>query len=279
MDRHPRAGRGRTERQQGVERRAFALRHPRVVAAGRGEARGCSPARDSRITAEGVVIVKAQRYRSQDKNRDDALARLQELVDAAATVPRARKADETDARIAAPARRQQGEARPGQGRRAAASSIERVDDGAAATSPRSPAGRWSTTASAPRRSGKARATMTCARTSPRCCRPSKGAPPFAILDFGCGPGRDLKTFADLGHAPVGLEGAAPFADMARAHSGCEVWQQDFLALDLPAERFDGVFANAALFHVPTRGAAARAARVACGAEAARRAVQFESARQ
>ena len=38
--------------------------------------------------------------------------------------------------------------------------------------------------------------------------------------------------------------------MARAHSGCEVWQQNFLALDLPAGRFDGVFANASLFHVP-----------------------------
>ena len=48
--------------------------------------------RDARITAEGIVIVKAQRYRSQDKNREDALARLQELVDAAAVVPRTRKA-------------------------------------------------------------------------------------------------------------------------------------------------------------------------------------------
>ena len=48
--------------------------------------------RDARITSEGVVIVKGQRYRSQDKNREDALARLQELVDAAAIVPRARKA-------------------------------------------------------------------------------------------------------------------------------------------------------------------------------------------
>ena len=47
--------------------------------------------RDARITAEGVVVVKAQRYRSQDKNRDDAISRLQELVDAAAIVPRARK--------------------------------------------------------------------------------------------------------------------------------------------------------------------------------------------
>ena len=75
-------------------------------------------------------------------------------------------------------------------------------------------------------------------------------PPFAILDFGCGPGRDLKALADLGHAAVGLEGAPRFAAMARAHSGCEVWEQDFLGLDLPQGRFDGVFANAALFHVP-----------------------------
>lgn len=74
--------------------------------------------------------------------------------------------------------------------------------------------------------------------------------PFTLLDFGCGPGRDLKVFRQQGHIAVGLEGAARFADMARAYSGCQVWQQDFLALDLPARHFDGVFANASLFHVP-----------------------------
>src|SRR5437667_201350 len=67
-----------------------------------------------------------------------------------------------------------------------------------------------------------------------------GEPPFAILDFGCGPGRDLKTFAALGHSAIGLEGAAGFAAMARADTGCEVWLQDFHRLDLPSERFDGV---------------------------------------
>lgn len=76
-------------------------------------------------------------------------------------------------------------------------------------------------------------------------------PPFRILDFGCGPGRDLKTFAALGHSPVGLDGTAAFVAMAREASGCEVWHQDFLELDLPAAHFDGVFANASLFHVPS----------------------------
>ncbi|WP_346840557.1 class I SAM-dependent methyltransferase [Metapseudomonas otitidis] len=74
--------------------------------------------------------------------------------------------------------------------------------------------------------------------------------PFDVLDFGCGPGRDLQTFRRLGHRPVGLDGTARFVEMARADAGCEVWQQNFLALELPAERFDGVFANASLFHVP-----------------------------
>ena len=78
-----------------------------------------------------------------------------------------------------------------------------------------------------------------------------GTPPFSILDLGCGPGRDLATFRALGHEAVGLDGAPRFVAMAHAWSGCEVWQQDFLALDLPAARFDGVFANASLFHVPT----------------------------
>ncbi|SDI55978.1 Methyltransferase domain-containing protein [Pseudomonas flavescens] len=76
--------------------------------------------------------------------------------------------------------------------------------------------------------------------------------PLSILDFGCGPGRDLRSFAALGHRPVGLDGCPQFVAMARADSGCEVWQQDFLALDLPPARFDGIFANAVLFHIPSQ---------------------------
>ena len=61
----------------------------------------------------------------------------------------------------------------------------------------------------------------------------EGERPFTILDFGCGPGRDLKVFTELGHIAIGLEGATQLAAMARAYSGCEVWQQDFLKLDYP----------------------------------------------
>src|SRR5947207_151308 len=71
----------------------------------------------------------------------------------------------------------------------------------------------------------------------------EAAPPFEILDFGCGPGRDLKTFVALGHRAIGLEGSPRLAAMARALSGCEVLEQNILALDLPGRRFDGVFAN------------------------------------
>lgn len=47
---------------------------------------------DQRITADGIVVIKAQRYRSQEKNRADALARLHELVEEAAAVEIPRKA-------------------------------------------------------------------------------------------------------------------------------------------------------------------------------------------
>ncbi|KIH81141.1 class I SAM-dependent methyltransferase [Pseudomonas batumici] len=78
----------------------------------------------------------------------------------------------------------------------------------------------------------------------------QGTAPFTVLDFGCGPGRDLQTFTRMGHIAIGLDGSERFAQMAREDSGCEVLQQNFLELDLPSERFDGIFANAVLFHIP-----------------------------
>lgn len=80
----------------------------------------------------------------------------------------------------------------------------------------------------------------------------EAASPFELLDFGCGPGRDLISFRALGHHVTGLEGSAQLVALARAHSGCPVLEQNFLNLDLRSARFDGVFANASLFHIPSQ---------------------------
>ncbi|MFT7531122.1 MAG: SAM-dependent methyltransferase [Gammaproteobacteria bacterium] len=71
-----------------------------------------------------------------------------------------------------------------------------------------------------------------------------------ILDFGCGPGRDLKYFSELGHNVTGLDGSLKFCEIARQYSGCNVLHQSFLKLTLPPQTFDGIFANASLFHIP-----------------------------
>ena len=83
--------------------------------------------------------------------------------------------------------------------------------------------------------------------------------PYVILDLGCGPGRDLCQFKALGHEAVGLDGSIELVRIARNKSDCEVLHQNFLKLDLPFARFDGIFANASLFHVPT----SQLARVLC----------------
>ena len=75
--------------------------------------------------------------------------------------------------------------------------------------------------------------------------------PLDILDFGCGPGRDLYTFKTLGHKAVGLDGSAEFCQMAELHSSCPTLHQNFLDLRLAPDSFDGIFANASLFHIPS----------------------------
>ena len=79
-----------------------------------------------------------------------------------------------------------------------------------------------------------------------------GLAPYDILDLGCGPGRDVLAFKNLGHRPIGLDGCAEFVALARARTECQVLHQDFLSLNLKSMTFDGVFANASLFHVPTQ---------------------------
>lgn len=68
--------------------------------------------RDQRINDEGVVVIKAQQHRSQDKNRQDAFARLEELVASAAQVPRVRRA--TKPTRASKRRRLEGKTQRGQ---------------------------------------------------------------------------------------------------------------------------------------------------------------------
>ncbi|CAE7221180.1 PEAMT, partial [Symbiodinium sp. KB8] len=70
-----------------------------------------------------------------------------------------------------------------------------------------------------------------------------------VLDFGCGPGRDIAYFQSLGMKVTGLDASKEFVRMAREYTGAEVLHQDFHKLDLPPSYFDGIFANASLFHV------------------------------
>lgn len=68
--------------------------------------------RDQRITKEGVIIIKAQQFRTQEKNRDDALQRLQALIRSATVVQRTRRA--TQPTRASKTRRLEGKKRQGQ---------------------------------------------------------------------------------------------------------------------------------------------------------------------
>jgi len=68
--------------------------------------------RDQRISGEGIIVIKAQQHRSLEKNRAEALARLQALVAAAATLPRVRRA--TRPTLASKRRRIESKLRRGQ---------------------------------------------------------------------------------------------------------------------------------------------------------------------
>ena len=81
--------------------------------------------------------------------------------------------------------------------------------------------------------------------------PFEGRSDLDILDFGCGPGRDIMYFKSLGHNPVGLDGTLEFCQMAREKTQCEVLHQSFNDLELKDHSFDGIFANASMFHVPS----------------------------
>lgn len=75
------------------------------------------------------------------------------------------------------------------------------------------------------------------------------APGAAVVDLGCGAGRDLKALADRGFFAVGLDVSAQLARIARQRSECPVVVADLRHLPLASERFDGAWASASLLHL------------------------------
>ena len=90
------------------------------------------------------------------------------------------------------------------------------------------------------------------------------------------PRPDLLSIA-AGTKPWASTDLAQFVAMAQAHSGCEVLHQDFLSMQLPEGRFDGIFANASLFHVPSQELSRVATGTVRNVEAARCPVLVKSA--
>lgn len=76
------------------------------------------------------------------------------------------------------------------------------------------------------------------------------SPGDKILDVGCGSGRDLLWFKNMGFSPVGFERSSGLADLARKHSRCSVIEGDFEQYDFSTLSFDAVVFSGALVHVP-----------------------------
>ena len=82
--------------------------------------------------------------------------------------------------------------------------------------------------------------------------PLRGVDRPVVVDLGCAGGRDLVSLAARGCDAWGVDGSRAFCALARAAApGATVLQQDLCDLDLPPATFDGVYANAAIFHVPS----------------------------
>jgi len=69
-----------------------------------------------------------------------------------------------------------------------------------------------------------------------------------VLDLGCGPGRDLRAFSELGFSPVGLDASPALVHIARSFSGVPVRLGRIEAIEFDRE-FDGIWACASLLHV------------------------------
>src|SRR4029077_8290494 len=108
------------------------------------------------------------------------------------------------------------------------------------------------TTSVPTCAAQVRVITMSARTSWRCCNTSRVSRISQHLTLTADPGETSKSLPKLGHIAGRVEGAAHSADRAPAYSGCEVLVAGIIKLDLPDNYFDGVFADAALFHVSSQ---------------------------
>ncbi len=84
----------------------------------------------------------------------------------------------------------------------------------------------------------------------------------AILDVGCGSGRDLLWFKDKGFQATGFERSTTLAELARHYSGCPVIEGDFVLFDFSFFKVDAVLLVGALVHVDHRALAGILARIA-----------------
>lgn len=71
----------------------------------------------------------------------------------------------------------------------------------------------------------------------------------SILDFGCGSGRDTKTFLELGYEVEAVDGSPELCKIASEYTGVPVKQMYFQELD-EVERYDGIWACASILHLP-----------------------------
>jgi len=76
-------------------------------------------------------------------------------------------------------------------------------------------------------------------------------PQAAILDIGCGSGRDLRWLAGRGFHPTGFEQAPNLARLAREHSECPVIEGDFCHYDFSKLEFSALVFVGSLVHLPT----------------------------
>ncbi|WP_447763402.1 class I SAM-dependent methyltransferase [Sphingopyxis panaciterrae] len=74
-------------------------------------------------------------------------------------------------------------------------------------------------------------------------------PRAAILDLGCGAGRELKPLVAQGHDCLGIDLSPSLARIAARHSGAKTIAGDFRELDFPGEAFSGILAIASLLHL------------------------------